>query len=119
MKKLFILLFAFIFLGANAVFAYDAAFKKDFYDGFTSGFFYSMSESLRKNGVPAAKVDKYTVSLKGRLNRKDLENKTWACVEKHNYVELISKPDEWSKECFTGWKYEFMTKNSDLLKLLK
>lgn len=39
MKKFFVLLFTFVFLTTNVVFAYDAAFKRDFYNGFKSGFF--------------------------------------------------------------------------------
>lgn len=119
MKKLFILLFAFVFLGTNVAFAYDEAFKKDFYDGFKSGFFSSMSNTLKDNGIPANKVDRYIVALKGRLNQKDLESKTWTCVERYNMTQLLSQPDEIMEKCFASWVNDYMTKNADLLNILQ
>lgn len=119
MKKFFVLLFTFVFLTTNVVFAYDAAFKRDFYNGFKSGFFSSLSESLMKNGIPSVKVNSYIVALKGRLNQQELENKTWACVESYNMAEMLSIPEELTEKCFSGWMNDYMTKNADLLKLLK
>jgi len=119
MKKLFILVCSFVFLSASGAFAYDDNFKKSFYDGFVGGFFTSLSDSLEKQNVPTAKVKRYTTAMKARLNRKDLEAKTWSCVEKYNLVDLFSKQNEINQKCFSGWQNDYLNKNADLLKLLQ
>lgn len=119
MKKFLVLICAILLLSSNAVFAISASDKTQFYDGFVTGFFWSLNDSIIKSGVPKEKATKYVAAMKARLNRSQLEAQTWACVSKYNTADLFVKQNAISKECFSTWADNYIHKNIDLLNLLK
>ena len=81
--------------------------------------FYSLEQTLLQRGIPQAKTSKYVASLKGRLNRTQLENATWACVSKYTPQQLAASQKAVADECFAKWVDDFYGKNTDLINLLK
>lgn len=120
MKKILVVLIA-VILSAGTVFAenYDANFKKMFYDGFEEGMFYSLEQNLLANKIPQPKVTNYVKAMRTRVNRADLENKTWACVSKYSMGDMTTNQQKIANECFSQWSENFYKKNQDLMKLLK
>lgn len=94
-------------------------YKNNFYDNLQTGMLTSINDSLVAQGLPSDKVQRYTTALKGRIDRQQLENSTWACVSKYSDGELISNKEQIAEECFSGWVSELVTANSDLLEILK
>lgn len=120
MKKIIVLFFALIFLGGNAFAISDTAeFEKSFYDGFLTGFFRSLPDSLVANGHSRVKADKYATALKSRVNRQQLEQQTWGCVSQASINELATQQQKVAEKCFGPWVTQFMGKNADLYQLLK
>lgn len=120
MKKIFIIFVSLILFGLPALaFEYSAQEKKVFYDNFLKGMFWAMELSLVNNNIPQDKADRYISAMKGRIDRTQLENETWACVSKYTQKQMSSMSDEISKECFSKWADDYYTKNQDLMKLLK
>ncbi len=119
-KKLLVLLMSVILL-SGTVFAaqYTAEEKKVFYDNFLLGMFWGMEKSLSSSNIPKAKVTNYINAMKKRVNRKELENQTWACVSKYTQSQLITESEKISDECFDKWVKNYYLKNQDLMKLLK
>lgn len=120
MKKIFVsFLMLVIFSGSALAVEYSAYEKKAFYDGFEGGMFYSLEQTLLQRGIPQAKTSKYVTALKGRLNRTQLENATWACVSKYTPQQLAASQKAVADECFAKWVDDFYGKNTDLINLLK
>ena len=78
-----------------------------------------MEKSLSSSNIPKAKVTNYINAMKKRVNRKELENQTWACVSKYTQSQLITESEKISDECFDKWVKNYYLKNQDLMKLLK
>lgn len=120
MKKFLILCLAMVVLGGSAwAVNYTPQEKKQFYDGFLSGMFYSLEQSLTQQGFPKAKTTRYITSMKARVNRTELESATWACVSKYTPQQMVSGQKKIADECFGKWVESYMTKNMDLINLLK
>ena len=119
MKKILVLICVTLLFSCNTVFAMSVSEKTQFYDGFITGFFWSLNDSMIKSGVPKEKATKYVTAMKARLNRSQLEAQTWACVSKYNTADLFVKQNAISQECFATWTDNYIRKNIDLLNLLK
>lgn len=119
MKKFLVLICAFLIFTSSSVFAYSEQEKKLFYDGFVLGFFGELPKSLVANGHSRDKAYKYTVALKARLNRQQLEQQTWGCISQYGVVEIKAREKELAAKCFGPWVTKFMNNNSDLYQLLK
>jgi len=119
MKK-FILLFCIITSFCTSALAqnYDANFKKSFYDSLINGMFTSLQDTIISNGYTKASAEEYVKTLKGRLNRTELENKTWGCVSQHSMEEMIHTTSI-IDECFGDWANSFFTQNADTLSILQ
>lgn len=120
MKKILAVLVLSIAI-CTTVFAQErnSEYKKSFYDSLQYGMINSIKDSLEAQGIPAAKAEKYTTGLSRRIDRKVLENSTWACVSKYSDEELISKKEKIADECFSNWVTDLVNNNADLLELLK
>ena len=99
--------------------ALTPAEKEVFYDNFERGLFYGMEQSLSVRNISAAKIKEYVSRMKTQYNRKDVENKTWACVSQYSTGELASKAPEITEKCFTDWVLGWYKKNEDLVKYLQ
>ncbi len=118
MKKLFTLLFAITFCASSAL-AYNGTVADAFYSKYLEGFYSSMSLQLVNSGIAPAKVDKYLTAMKGRINQKSLEKETINCVLKNDLLTKFEETNEVGSTCLDEWSSDFMTKNTDLLNLLK
>lgn len=120
MKKIFIIFVSLLLLGLPALaYEYSAQEKKVFYDNFLKGVFLGMELSMSKHNIPHSKSSAYINAMKKRVNRRQLENETWACVSKYTTNQMFVQSEKISKECFGKWMQNYYTKNQDLLKLLK
>ena len=120
MKKILAVLVLSIAI-CTTVFAQErnSEYKKSFYDSLQYGMINSIKDSLEAQGIPAAKAEKYTTGLSRRIDRKVLEDSTWACVSKYSPEEMASQSDKVTQECFAKWATEYYTKNQNLIELLK
>lgn len=121
MKKLLIAIFILAMMGTQALaYNYDAQFKKGFYEGLIISFFQSLQQSLLSQGFDENSVYMYVSTTRARIDRKDLENATWACVSKYSPTQLQNNSTKIIDECFDGWFNKFFfEKNADALKLLR
>lgn len=124
MKKFLIFSILCIFLCGQA-FAnvWSAQDKKDFYDSFIASFFISFQQGIltQAQGIKEQSVYMYVSTLRGRLNRTELENATWGCISKYSPESLATGKDAEKvyDECFGKWMESFIyEKNVDALKIL-
>ena len=120
MKK-FLILGAVVLFGMQAfAYNYDATFKKSYYDGFIASMFNSLQNSLLSQGFTRESVSTYISTMKSRLNRTQLENTTWSCVQKYSYQEMINNANKVYGDCFDRWSNEFFfVTNKDVTSVLK
>lgn len=119
MKKIILLVCLVVSFAASAfAYDYDANFKKSFYDNLINGMFASLEDKIIANGYPKATAAEYVRTMKSRLNRTELENKTWGCISKHSMEEL-TKNTALTDECFGDWANSFFSNNADALTILQ
>ena len=121
MKKLIGMFITLLLLSSEvSAYNYNAEFKKGFYDGLLVSFFQSLQQSLISQGFKQEGVYMYVSTLRARVNRKDLENASWACVSKYTPAQMQSQSDKIISDCFDSWSNKFFfEENADALKLLK
>lgn len=121
MKKYLAVLLLSVAICTTAAFAQErsAEYKKNFYDNLQKGMIDSIQDSLIAQGMPADKVNRYASSLNSRIDRKVLEDTTWACVSKYSDEQLVSDKEKIAEECFSGWVTNLVNQNTDLLEILK
>lgn len=121
MKKIIMFLCIIALVSNTLVYAYEYSnrFKQDFYDNFVASFFNTLQESLMKQNYKDRNVYDYVSTLKGRFDRTQLENETWACVSKYS-PEQLKNSNKILDECFDNWSNKFFFEaNSDAISILK
>lgn len=117
LNKLIILFLLIIFSSAAFAHSYPPEFKKKFYDYYMVNFVSSLYMVPQSAGFSQDSTNKYIQTLQNRIDRKQLESATWACVsayppEKFNYDSVVVA-------CFSDWQKNFLEKNKDALNILK
>lgn len=120
MKKYILSFLLILCISSQALaYNYDAKFKKNFYDEFVANYFQTLQQSLLNDKYKDESAYQYVSTLRARLNRKDLENMTWACVSQYSEQQM-AKSKDFTEKCFGKWSQKFMfEQNADTISILK
>ncbi len=120
MKKILIAVIFAMFISTSAfAYNYTEAEKKGFYDGLMKGLFDPLPQQLVSQGFTRDSAQRYTATLRSRVNRTELENATWPCISRYSYQEMFTKPKEISNSCIAGWYMNYIKQNQDALSILQ
>ena len=121
MKKFLSLFFTLLILSSEVLaYNYSADFKEGFYDGLIANLFQTLQQNLISQGFKQESVYMYVSTLRARLDRKNLEKASWACVSKYTPAQMQSQSDKIISDCFDSWSNKFFfEENADTIKLLK
>ena len=121
MKKLIGMFITLLLLSSEvSAYNYNADFKEGFYDGLITNLFQTLQQNLISQGFKQESVYMYVSTLRARLDRKNLEKASWACVSKYTPEQMQSIPEKIINECFDNWSNKFFfEENADTIKLLK
>lgn len=121
MKKFIILALTLITISTSALaYNYPPEFKQNFYDAFIANMLGALKENLFQQGYKPYSVNEYVSTLRARLDRKELENTTWACVSKYSPEQMQTNMDNVVNECFDTWSNDFFfVQNESALKILR
>ena len=120
MKKYILSFLLILCISSQALaYNYDTKFKKNFYDEFVANYFQTLQQSLLNDNYKDESAYQYVSTLRARLNRKDLENMTWACVSQYSEKQMAQSKD-FTEKCFGKWSQKFMfEQNADTISILK
>ena len=118
MKKIFIILsIIFLFTSSSYGLNLSSEEKENFYNGIVNNLFSSIEEGLISQGYSELRVKQYVTMMKGRINREELQNMTWSCVNKYDNLE---DKEQISHKCFKRWVTKFIAiDNADLLQIIE
>lgn len=115
MKKFIYLLL--ILICTNPVFAfnYSEEDKYMFYDAFLDGYITEVTKSVNQMEIEQDKKDKFLSEFKSKIDKQDLINSSWSCIQKYPIQQIVSA----SVFCTSDWTNKQFERNKDLFELLK
>ncbi len=115
--KIFKLLFLTLIITTfNPVFAfnYTEEDKRMFYDAFIDGYITEMTKTVNQLNIEQEKKDKFTTELKKTINKKELINSSWSCIQSYPIEQIVSA----SVICTMDWTSRQTQKNKKLFNML-
>ncbi len=115
--RIFILLIFFFFFNFNPAigFNYTEEDKNLFYEAFIDGYLTEMTKAVNQLEIEQTKKDKFISSLKQNINKKDLINSSWNCIQSYPIEQIVTA----SVICTYEWTNSQTQKNKKLFELLK
>ena len=89
--KIFISLILSLFM-SNTAFAYNYTDndKNMFYDAFLEGYFTEMQKNINNLDITPQQKENFMTALKENINRQELINSSWSCIEKYPIRQIIT-----------------------------
>lgn len=118
MKKMIFFICSSIILSSlniSFAFEYSQEDKDIFYDAFLDGYFTEIEKSVNKLNIEQEKKDLFMQNLKKRINRNELINSSWECINKFPIEQIV----EASVICTSSWSQKQNENNKDLFNMLK
>ncbi len=114
MKKILFFILVIMTCNSSLAYNYSDADKEMFYNSFINGYIDGMTDYITASALPQDKKDKFLTEFKKLINREELINSSWTCIEKYSIKEIVSA----AITCTEDWTDRQAARNKKLLESL-